>query len=191
MRKAIMIAAALALSACATTPKAVTGAYPIGEAYSITLGDTWADVSGLIAGRPKGVHLLTVDGPQLNRLYITEGLDPGAFIVKPLNKESPTPTYRAGLSQNELVEFVTDTVAALDYQHAEATNLRPANFGAARSVRFDLTAQTKKGLNVSGAAQIAESGGKAYVMLYLAPSEHYYAASLAEVEKAFTSATLK
>jgi hypothetical protein len=49
----------------------------------------------------------------------------------------------------------------------------------------------KKGLNVSGAAQIAESGGKAYVMLYLAPSEHYYAASLAEVEKAFTSATLK
>ena len=191
MKKAIILAAALALSACATAPKAVTGAYPIGDTYSITLGKTWADASGLILGKPKGVHLLTVDGPLLNRFYVTEGLEPGAFIVKPDNKQSPTPTYRTGLSPSELVEFVTDTVAALDYQHPEATNLRPATFGAAPGVRFDLTAQTKAGLNISGTAQIAESGGKAYVMLYLAPSEHYYAASLSDVETAFRSATLK
>lgn len=190
MKKALALTAALAVGACAT-PKAVTGSYPIGETYSITLGHTWADISGQVLGRPKEVHLLTVDGPLLDRFYVTEGIAPGGFMVKPAKKELPTPTYRTGLSQSELVEFVIDTLAALDYLHPEATNLRPSTFGTAQAVRFDLTAQTKEGLNISGTAQIAESGGKAYVMLYLAPSEHYYTASLPEVETAFKSATLK
>jgi hypothetical protein len=190
MRKLCILLLAFAISACVTAPKKVTGTYPVGADYNVVLGRSWADISTTMTPHVAGVHLLSVDGPMLNRLYITEGLAPGAYIVKPLKKDAPTPTYRAGLSPSEMVEFVTDTVAALDYQHPEATGLRPSKFGATSGVRFDLTAQTKQGLNVSGTAQIAESGGKAYVMLYLAPSEHYYAATLADVEATFSSATL-
>ena len=37
---------------------------------------------------------------------------------------------------------------------------------------------------------IAERGGKTYVLLYLAPAEHYFDASLAEVEAIMASARL-
>lgn len=175
------LALPLALSACVSVTTAPAGAYKVGSAQ-VTLGHEWSDISAIMFQRPAKVRLLSMDGPLLNRLYVTDGLVPGEFMVKPMAKERPTPTYRAGMSPNELVEFVSDSVSALDYQRVETENLRPAKFGSKDALRFDLKAKSKEGLDISGTALVAETAGKLYIVLYVAPTEHYYAAELPEVE---------
>lgn len=187
-RPAIVGAAALILAACATVSSAPVGAYEVGSDYRVTLGHEWSNISAIMPGRSKKVHLLSVDGPLLNRLYLTDGLTPGEYMLKPARKERPTPTYKANMAPTELVEFVADSVAALDYQRVETANLRPTKFGDASGIRFDLTAQTAEGLDMAGTATVAESGGRLYVILYVAPKEHYFAAGLPEVEQIMASA---
>jgi hypothetical protein len=185
--KGAAIALTLTVSACATITSAPAGPYKVGAGYTVDLGRRWSDISATVMGAPKKVRLLSIDGALLNRLYIVDGLAPGEFIVRPVRKEQPTPTYRSGMSPTELVEFVADSTAALGYQRVETTALRPGSLGGQDGVRFDLTAQTTEGLETAGTALVAERDGKLYVSLYLAPKEHYYAAYLPEVEKVFSS----
>lgn len=181
-------AAVLALAGCVTVTDAPAGSYAVGAAYTVTLGREWSDISKAMPGEPTAVHLLSIDGPLLNRLYLTEGLAPGDYLVKASQKERPTPTYRAGMSPTEIVEFVADSVSALDYERVETSGLRPGTFSGSPALRFDISAETKDGLQMSGAAEAAEVGGKLYVMLYIAPKEHYFAAGLPEVEQILASA---
>lgn len=179
----------LGLGACTTTTLTPAGPYALpGE--TLTLGRDWSDISILMWGRPKQVKLLSIDGPLLNRLYIADGLASGGFIVKPTRKERPTPTWKAGMSPTEQVEFVADSVAALDYQRVETSDLRPANVGGKDGLRFDLTAKTPEGLDIAGVAQVVESNDRLYVILYLAPAEHYFGAYRAEVEAIMDSARI-
>jgi hypothetical protein len=181
----------LALAACATVSDAPTGAYSVGGAYNVTLGREWSDASALFGVKQPGVKLLTIDGPLLNRLYLSEGLAPGASLVTSAVKERPTPTYRADFSPQETVEFIADSVSALGYVKVETSNLRPAKFGDAEAVRFDLTGRTADGLDISGSAITAEHGGKLYVILFLAPTEHYYGDAMPEVESIMKSVSFK
>jgi hypothetical protein len=178
----------LGLSACTTVTLAPAGAYAVGS-HGVTLGRSWSDISIILPGRPRNVRLLSIDGPLLNRLYIADGLTDGQFLVKPMRKERPTPTWRSGMSPSEQVEFVTDSVAAMDYQRVETSDLRPTTVAGADGMRFDLSAKTAEGLDISGMAQVVETGGKLFLILYLAPSEHYFGAQKAEVEGIMASAT--
>ncbi len=178
----------LTLSACTTIADAPAGAYKVGTAYEITLGGEWSDISKVMTGRPAYVHLLSIDGPLLDRLYLSEGLASGEFLVKPAAKDKPTPTYRSGMSPNDLVEFLSDSVTALDFERVTTSSLRPARFAGADGLRFEIAAKTRDGLYMSGTALLAEKGGKLYVMLYLAPTEHYYGVHLSEVEAIMGSA---
>jgi len=178
---ALVMAAGAVLSACASVTSAPAGPYTIGQAQ-VTLGHEWSDISAIMFARPAKVRLLSMDGPLLNRLYVTDGLAPGEFMVKPMAKERPTPTYRAGMSPAEQMEFVSDSMGALEYQRVETDNPRPAKFGTADALRFDLKAKTKEGLDISATALVAEHKERLYVVLYIAPTEHYFAAELPEVE---------
>ena len=186
---AAAVALALGVSACTTVTSVPAGSLPVGGGHQVTLGREWSDISAIMTGRPKKVRLLSIDDPLLNRMYIAQGLKPGEFLVKPSAKEKPTPTVRANMSATERIEFVTDSVAALVYQRVEALRPRPAKFGNGDGVRFDIKAQTSEGLDVSGTALVAEAGGELYVILYLAPTEHYYEATLPEVERIMASAS--
>jgi hypothetical protein len=188
LRHAAAAAVLLLATACATVTSAPAGAFKVGEGYQVMLGREWSDVSQIMNGRPKNVRLLSVDGPMLNRLYLSDGLAPGEFLVRPTAKEKPTPTYHKGMAPTELVEFVADSVSALDYQRVETTGLRPMKLAGADGLRFDIKAKTREGLEISGAAAVADIGGKLYVVLYLAPQEHYFQATLPEVEAVMTSA---
>lgn len=186
--RAAALAATLALGACMTIADAPAGPYKVSKTYQVTLSRQWSDLSPIMIGQPKTVKLLTIDGPGLNRLYLTDGLAPGGYIIKPAKKELPTPTYRTGMSPNELAEFLVDNVAALEFEKAEMTGLRPAKFGASDALRVDIKAVTQSGLQIMATGLIAESGGKLYVILYIAPAEHYYGAALADVEAVMASA---
>lgn len=188
---AVGLVLALALTACATGSSAPTGPYRVGSAYTVTLGQNWSDVSRMLANSARDVRMLTIDGPILNRLYMVGGIEPGAYIVRPDRRETPTPIYRADMADTELVEFIGDSIAALGYQRPEASNLRPATLAAYPGVRFDVTTQTPEGLNVRGTALVARSGDRLNAMFFLAPTEHYYGATLPEVERVFASAAVQ
>lgn len=188
LRAILPALAALSLAACATITPAPAGPLKVGSGANVTLGRQWSDISLVMPGRHKKVRVLSIDGPLLNRLYLTDGLAPGDYLIKPLAKERPMPLVRADMSATERMEFVTDSISAMDYQRVALAKPRPAKLGAASGVRFDVSAQTAEGLEIKGVATVAEIGGKIYVILYLAPAEHYFAATLPEAEAVMASA---
>jgi hypothetical protein len=177
----------LALSGCAGVASAPAGPLKLGDGQ-VTLGREWSDISQIVPQRSKKVRLLSIEGPLLNRLYLTEGLVAGDYMIKPAAKERPTPTVRTDMSVSEQIEFVADNVSAMDYLRVETSHPRPMKFGATTGVRFDIDAATKAGLEIKGVGAVARQGGKLYVVLYLAPAEHYFQASLPEVEAIIASA---
>jgi hypothetical protein len=184
----LALCATLAMSACAGG-SLVTGPYKVGASYDVNLQKTWSSISNFNLNRE--VKYLTIDGPLLNNFYLTEGLTVGRSIVRAPVKSRPMPIVKRDMSETELAEFVVDTVAAFGYEGVASENLRPAKFGTADAIRFDLGAKTDRGLDISGTAQVAMVGGKVHVMLFLAPSEYYYPSFLADVEQVFASATLR
>lgn len=184
----LLIAGALSgLAACQSITAVPAGPMKLGSA-EVALGRQWSDISPLLAGSNKKVKVLSIDGPLLNRLYVTDGLVVGDSLVKAATKEKPTPKLRAGMNSSERIEFVADSITAMGYQRVATAKPRPSRFGGQTGVRFDITARTEDGLDVLGTALAAESGGRSYFVIYLAPAEHYYQAGLAEVEQVIASA---
>jgi hypothetical protein len=186
LRGAVLAASLSVLSACVSITAAPAGAYNSG-AHTVTLGRMWGDASAF-AGAPKTVKMLTIDGWQLNRLYVIDGLKSGDYIVRPMSKETPTPTFKAGMTPIEQVELVAESVAAMGYQRVETDGLRPTKVGTADGLRADISAMTPEGLKISGITQIVEISDRLYILLYLAPTEHYFNATKAEVEGIMASA---
>lgn len=183
-----LTAALLGLSACASVTSAPAGPMKLG-AGQVTLGREWSDISQIMPARSKKVRLLSIEGPLLNRLYVTEGLVAGDYMIRPAAKERPTPTVRADMSLSEQIEFVSDSVSAMDFLRVQTSHPRPMKFGQAPGVRFDIEASTRDGLEMKGLGAVAKgAGGALYVIIYLAPAEHYYGASLTEVEGVIASA---
>lgn len=180
-------ASAMLLAGCATGGL-VSGQVQNAGA-SVTLAREWSDITFLLpAPRPRDVKMLSIDGPLLNRLYLA-AVRPGESLLRPRDRDTPRPTYEADMSDSELVEFVIDCVAQ-EYQNPEAGALRPQNMGAAPGIRFDISTRTAEGLDISGTALVARQGERMHLLLFLAPTEHYYSALLPDVEAVFASATL-
>jgi hypothetical protein len=157
---------------------------------SVTLAREWSDITFLLpTPRPRDVKMLSIDGPLLNRLYLA-AVRPGESLLRPSDRDTPRPTYQADMSDSELVEFVIDCVAQ-EYQNPEASALRPQNMGAAPGIRFDIATRTAEGLDISGTALVARHGERLHLLLFLAPTEHYYSALLPDVEAIFSSATIE
>ncbi len=191
MKNLILTAAlALSLTACAATARPVVGSLTSSQT-TITLNDTWSDISEFTQGVTPGSKVLTLDGPALNRLYVSD-IKVGQPMVRSSSKEKPTPVLRADLSFNEQVEFVADSVAALGYFRVETRDLRPQKFGSLDGLRFEVDAQTQEGLNIDGAVLAAMSkDGVLHLVMFLAPEEHYFSASSQSVEKILASAQVR
>jgi hypothetical protein len=191
MRPIAAVALLLAMTGlvgCVSISAVPPGPVALGDSHQVVLARTWSDVSVVMPQRSKKVRVLSIDGPLLNRLYLAQGLVPGEGLITPLSKERPVPAYHADMAPTELVEFVSDSIAAIGYQRVETSKLRPAKFGQTEALRFDVTAQTDTGLEMMGTAEVAVAGGKLYLVLYLAPAEHYYPANLPDVEDIIGSA---
>ena len=183
----LAMGAAALLAGCATASGPVTGDYARVGTFNVHFGRRWSDLTFLLPNRPPNMRLLSVDGPLLNRLYLA-ALQPGESLLRPRDNDTPRPVYRADMSDTELVEFVVDCVA-LEYQAPEASALRPETLAGAPGVRFDISTRTSDGLNISGTALVARVNDRLHMMLFLAPSEHYYGAMLPEIETIFAGAT--
>lgn len=187
----------LLLGACVTGPTlAPKGAFASGK-NAVNLDRDWSLYpAGLIlTGMGPKTKLLTVDGPLLNRLYVSDGLGPeDALFVSPTKGDTstnPAPRGKANMSLSEQIEYVATAVGALDYQKVETSVPKPVTVDGAKGVRFEIRAKTSEGLNIRGLAQAVSKGGLNYYVVYLAPETHYYVASLPAVQATMDAETLK
>lgn len=184
-------ALALMLTACASAPTlAPAGAFKAGGP-TVTLDRDW---SLYPQGMGPKTKMLTIDGLLLNRLYVSDGLsgtDP--LFVDPIkgdNESNPAPRAKGEMSLSEHMEYVTNAVTVLGYLKVETRNPKPVTISGVKGVRFEFTAKTTEGLNIHGLAQAASAKGLNYYIVYIAPDEHYYAASLTNVTAAMDSEKL-
>lgn len=188
-RRGLFTAAAGAalLTGCAGITLAEAGAYRVERAFSVTFARPWSDLTAAALPRTPGVRILTRDGRALNDLYLGS-IAPGGALFKPADRDTPAVTYRADMSDTELVEFVIDSLATV-YQEPQSTALRPQTLAGDAGVRFDISARREMGLNISGTALVARQGDKLNLIVFLAPSEHYYGAYAGEINALMASAT--
>lgn len=181
---AVVVTACAVLVGCAAKPVlAPAGALTIKSAYSVRLDRNWSDVTPMYySGKAPKVKVLTIDGLMLNRLHVSDGLTSADPLIidpaKPDNKTTPALRGKADMSLSEQMEFVAQSVGGLDLSRVTTTAPKPVTLGDSKGVRFELTAVTKDGLNMRGLAQAVSKGGLSYYIVYLAPAEHYYAATL-------------
>lgn len=188
LKVAVVAALTAAVSACVSIPE-VTGPYKAGK-VTYTLDRSWNDITS-VTQQNKGIHLLTLDGPQLNSLYLSEGIKVGQHLARPNSRrEKTTPSWRTDMGVLEQVEFVRDSVEAYGYARVEATAPRPVTISGQRGVRFEMTALTSSGLQIKGFGQLVAKDDLAYVAIYLAPNEHFYPVSNASALAAMDSLSL-
>jgi hypothetical protein len=184
---ALVMALGLFTAGCAGGIQAVSGAYPAGSAYTLQLSRTWSDISAIMARRPQNVRALTIDGPTLNLVLVGHDIAPSAGLFRPGRRDERLPVYRADMTNREMVEFVTDSLAILGLSQPEAQALRPATFAGRPGVSFGLRAQTAEGLNMVGQAAVAAQDGRLQVLIYIAAEEHFAPLHQDAVDSLFAS----
>jgi len=188
---AALLTASLVLTACSPIVLAPAGPFTVGKGASTTLDRNWNDISQLMPGQPRTVRLLSLDGPLLNRLYLSDGLSEGEAFVRPTRaREATTPLFRAGMGFTEQVEFISDSITALGYERVVTSAVTPVSISNLRGVRFEIAASTREGLEIKGLGQAVVKNDRLYVAVFLAPAEHYFGAARGNAEAAMNSLVL-
>ncbi|KAA2286312.1 hypothetical protein [Arenimonas fontis] len=147
--------------------------------------------SGLDWARIRGHHRMetwTIDGPALNRLVIVTRIKPGehVFLQRKERRSRPDgPWYRSRMRPDELRDLVVDGLREGGWADIETPGLRPASFGGVPGLRFELEMASSSGLRYGGMAAAAEFEGKLYLLLWMAPREHYHDRDAAAVAAMF------
>ena len=193
-RAAVALTVVVCVIACvACGPNPLVRAGPATAVGSIAL-ETPVDWSRY--GDPR-VELWTRDGTLLNQLQFVGGVEPGQHVFRSRRetKRRPDgPYFRAGMNGLELQALVLDGLIELGAVRPAARRLRPVRFGQdaddgrGESVRFDIDTANQDGLLYRGLAQTSVRRGKLYVMLFLAPAEHYFERDRGIVERMLDSA---
>ena len=187
--KLVAMAALTASMAACVSITEVSGPYKVGNS-TYTLDRSWNDMTSVTTPQ-KGVRLLSLDGPKLNGLYLSQGLKEGEFLARPNSRrERNTPSWRADMGLSEQIEFVRDSVEAYGYERVQTTSPRPVTLSGQRGIRFDVDGVTTEGLKIKGYGQIVTKDSLAYVAIYLAPEEHFYPESRANALAAMDSLAL-
>jgi hypothetical protein len=174
----------LTLAACAGFQSIDPGKpVDVGDEVSVDSQVQWAKFTGTNSGT-----LWTIDGFGLDELRFFNGIKSGDPLMQiPGVNRKDMVTYNMTMLPNDVMDLVTSTLGKAGYQQVRSTGLRPAPFGTAAGFRFDLSFATKEGLQMKGAALIAQRRGKLDVVLYLAPAEFYYERYAPTVDRIFSS----
>ncbi len=188
MRRIATIAVLLiALAACAQYSLVKATAQKIGGAYTVEAQIDWNKHA---EGK---LEWWTVDGPGLEVLRFFKGLDDGdALFTRPagMAKGIKFPTYRAGMTASEVMEFVVESLGRAGAADLEARGLQPAQFGSVPGFRFELTFATGSGLEMRGLAAGAVIEDALHLILYTGTRVHYFPKYRDDVERLLGSIEL-
>lgn len=170
----------LFLASCGYAPVLVPqGNVSFGQ--TVSLDRAWSEYNAVFNGNNKKVKLLTLDGPALNSLYITEGLspkDPLMIAQTGDRKDKPAPRGSENMSLSEQIDYVGRGLAEIGFLNVTTKSPKPVTVSGEKGVRFVATMRNVDGLEYQALAQVVTKNKLSYYVIYTAPSEHYYQANL-------------
>ena len=202
--RALIIAAALALSACSS----VGGGGGFGSGYSLVrpreraVGDgtmlvtptmAWNRQSTVIFDDIRQVEDWTQNGPVLDSLSFISGLKDGKSIVRQSRKaDQQVPRFRSSMTAPEvaamLETFYRTRAGTVDFR---TIALAPRSFLGQPGFQLDFDHLDGDELWRRGRAVGAVVNGRLYLVLLDAARSHYFAAALPEFENVASTARLR
>lgn len=176
----------LALSACASQGGRLVAASDGIAVFDLRLDTTldWARIKG-----PR-IETWTIDGLPLNRFVVIAGVKPDehVFLSAHARKRRPDgPWYRTGMRPDEIRDVILDALRQQGWTRVNASNLRPAKFGATDGLRFEASMSRSTGLIYKATFGAVERRGKLTHFFWSAPAEHYYDRDIVAVDAMFGS----
>lgn len=132
----------------------------------------------------------TIDGTPLNQLTIIDRVRDGEHVFLQARERRSRPDgawFRTGMRPDEVQDLVLDALRANGWADLEASGLRPQRLGAVPGLRFEFSLSNQRGLHYRGMAAAAERGGRLTLLVWMAPSEHYFGRDQAAVAAMFDS----
>lgn len=185
--KILFLSAAAFLSACATGPVlAPSGAF-VAEPFTLNLNQNWS----AFKRKSEGVQgaALTREGLDLNMLAVYM-IEEGHDLKAGKGGTQEEVDYKSGMSQLELVEFATASLASLDMKNIEVSSVETTTFAGEDGVGFDFQGFYKSGLAAKGIMRVSETDMGLAMGIYVAPTRVYYDRDAEEARRALTSARL-
>lgn len=174
----------LFLSGCSTYTLIDPEQVAVCDLYSVKPGIQWSQIN-------KGdVRLWTVDGTELESIRFISGIREGVPIMDITNEKQET-SYRADMSESELVDAIVDAFSLSGSQRVQAKNLRPAPFGSINGFRFELEFMNEDGLKKSGSVIGMVVDESLYLIIYTGASIHYFPKYEREFEAIVSSIRIK
>jgi hypothetical protein len=187
LRAAALAAVVLWLAGCATGG-AGGRLQEAGDARVFDLAlDTDLDWARLKAPRQEQ---WTIDGAPLNQLMIISKVKPGEHVflgARERRSRPDGPWFRPGMRPDEVRDIVLDGLRGGGWANVRGSDLRPARWGDASALRFDLALDNPGGLMYRGLATAAEREGRLTLLVWIAPAEHYYDRDAEAVSRLFDS----
>jgi len=185
---------ALILSGCVQQYSLIrTGVNTVGQ-LQVTASADWNQApSHSTPSARSDSRTWTKDGLILDRLMLISGVKDGETILKPADKTTALPVFRADMLPNEIEELVESSIVKL-YGEGSASvstsNLRPQGFGEYGGFMFDLAGAVSESPDYRGLAGAFVDEDELFLMIYLAADPNYFDKHKAEVETLIKSATL-
>jgi hypothetical protein len=157
---------------------------------TITPGDDWnRSTSHQIAK----AEVWTLDGQELNNLYLVTGLATGETLYKDAKKkDKPLPAMTGKMQLTDIPDFVESSMSvALDTSSFEVTNVEPAKLGGQSAVKFSYqyvvaaSPLMRKGIAIGTIAN-----QQLYIINFTAPSLYYFDRDAPKVTALMASAKL-
>ena len=181
----LLAAAALALAGCATP--AYTNIAPeqpvlVTDGISVSPQIQWGQAS--MTGF-RGT-LWTVDGAGLDALLFFVGI-PGHPLIEAETNKGDTHVYQPSMLPDDVTELLAANFEKVGFHQVKTSNLRPAPFGSATGIRFNIAYTTGIGLEMKGTTLACQRNGRLDLIVFLAPAEYYFGHYQPAVEKLFAS----
>ena len=190
----VALALALLLAACQPfTLVPPSRGYEVRNAVEVDVGRPWNRMNPQAPGAEQGqVELWTVDGVDLDMLYMFVGIDDGnPLFVRTAEqlKGDPLPPFRHGMSPNEVMELYEASLARI-FQSAlvDGRNLAPATVAGQPGVRFDYAFTGKDSIDRHGIAIGTIRSERLYLMAFHGTRIYHFGAFRPEAERIFASA---
>ena len=181
---------ALLLSACASSggPLVSPGPNPAGGDLRIDSEMEWTRYSD------RRLQWWTMDGQQLNLLYLIPAVRPGEYIFlgrRQTTRRPDGPFFQPGMRADEVRDLIVDGLLAAGLVGVQTHDLRPDDFGGREGLRFEMSMSNPQGLAYRGMAAAFEHDDRLALALFLAPREYYYPRDAAKVARMLDSLRLE
>lgn len=181
---------ALLLSACASRggPLVSPGPNPAGGDLRIDSEMEWTRYS------ERRSQWWTMDGQQLNLLYLIPAVRPGEYIFlgqRQTRRRPDGPFFQPGMRADEVRDLIVDGLLAAGLVGIQTHDLRPDDFGGREGLRFEMSMSNQQGLRYQGMAAAFQHDDRLALALFMAPSEYYYPRDAAKLARMLDSLRLE